>query len=1730
MDPRRLCRRLVPSLLLVLTSLLQVLTALPASASAGDLDPAFGTDGAAITNFGQGPDADSLNGVAVQPDGKVVSVGSADTGANEDLVVVRYGSDGSLDPTFGDGGVSITELPGYQIAHAVTLQPGDGKILVAGYSTAPGPSGLLVARYRTDGALDPSFGSGGLAVSSAGDAFMAHALTLQPDGKIVAAGGTPSDPINTRVAVVRFNPDGTTDNTFGSGGTVTTRLGTGSSTAEGVAVHAGGIVVAGTAETPENGKDFAVVRYNTNGTLDQGFGAGGVVTTSITPHDDRVADIAILPGGQVLVAGTATTAPEEDGDFAVARYTSAGALDPTFGTAGVALASAGPSWDEARAMAVYPDGEIAVAGASSTEDDDDFSMVRLRPEGSLDPTFGAGGRVMIKMGPSWDRASAVAIQTSSLGAETGPKAVVAGVSATSAGTDQALARLTMNGSLDPAFGSGGIVVRNFAMSDSNDQADALAIQPDGKIVAAGSAWNGTDWDFALARYGAGGDLDPGFGTGGLVTTPLGMASDSATSVLVQPDGKILVAGGSYTDWFEIFEFAVARYRPDGSLDPTFGVAGKVTSRIGSRWTGIRDIALQPDGKIVAVGQVHNGDDHDFAVARYDTSGQLDPTFGTNGMLRTDLGGADQAFAVAIQPGDGKILVAGETGAFAMRKDAAIVRYTPAGALDGTFSGDGVVTSPDPGPDDFSDILIDPSGRVVTAGSAWDPAGGDYEFSVSRYKANGDPDASFGAGGSVITPIGPEQDLVSAVAIQPSGRIVAGGLAYTNGASDDFALVRYSAAGALDEGFGVDGIVVTRVGYGFDNISGIALAADGDIVVSGTTQSAASEDFIVATYLSPLDDVPPAAPSITAFPNKDPGRETQVAWSFTGAEPGGKFRCVLVRPDATEDIDRACVSPKAYVLSGDGSYVFRVRHTDDAGNASSYVEESYTLDTKPPDTSITSNPPNPSSTSATFTFGSSESGSTFECSLDGAAFGACSSPKTYSGLSDGAHLFRVRATDLAGNVDASPAERAWTVDTVAPETTVTSGPQSITSSTSATFAFGASETGSTFACSLDGGPFTTCSSPKSYPGLLDGAHTFRVRATDPAGNTDATPAERSWTVDTAAPETTISSGPQSVTASTTGTFEFGASESGSTFECSLDSAAFAPCTSPKTYSGLADGSHTFRVRATDLAGNVDSSPAGRTWTVDTAAPDTAITVAPSNPSGSREATFQFTATEGGSTFRCSLDGSAFTACTSPKSYSALSDGTHTFQVSSVDPAGNVDPSPAQRGWTVDTVAPETTIASGPTGSSGSSSAVFTFSSEQGANFACSLDGEAFSACASPKSYSGLADGSHTFRVRATDGAGNVDGTPAERIWTVDTTAPETAITSGPSSATTATAASFEFSAGEAGSSFECSLDGGAYGPCTSPKSFSGLGDGSHTFRVRAKDLAGNVDPTPAERTWTVDTTAPETTLTSVPAPSTQSESATLGFSSSEAGSTFVCSLDGGAFAPCTSPKSYSGLGEGAHSFRVRATDAVGHQDPTPASWTWTVDRTAPDTSVTSGPSGTSSSADATFSFSGSESDLSFTCSLDGGGFSSCNSPVSYTGLLDGSHNFRVRARDAAGNFDASPAQRTWTVDAQGPEIAFLRPTTGVYVNDQLITGDVPARVVVGSVTVQARANDPQSGVTDFRFEVDGVPVAPSQVTFDGSVYRFTYRPASLGEHTLSAWATNGSGIQAGSTLTVLGVPA
>ncbi|OFZ67241.1 MAG: hypothetical protein A2V79_12495 [Betaproteobacteria bacterium RBG_16_56_24] len=398
------------------------------------------------------------------------------------------------------------------------------------------------------------------------------------------------------------------------------------------------------------------------------------------------------------------------------------------------------------------------------------------------------------------------------------------------------------GSLDTTFNTSGKVITAVGAANENATATAVALQSDGKIVVAGSAFNGSSDDFALQRYNSDGSLDTTFNTTGQVITAVGPINDNATAVAIQPDGKIVVAGRAHNGVNN--DFALLRYNPDGSLDTTFNNTGKVLTAVGPISDDAYAIALQTDGKIVVAGSINNGVDFDVALVRYNSNGSMDTAFNTTGKVITAVGtNNDFATAVAVQP-DGKIVVAGSSWN-GSDNDFALLRYNPDGSLDTAFNTTGkIITAVGTGYDYAYAVALLPDGKILVAGPSSN--GLDYDFALLRYNTDGSLDTTFNTTGKVFTAVGAGSDYATAIALQPDGKIVVGGYAFS-GVDNDFALVRYDPDGSLDTTFNTTGKVFTAVGTGNDRANAVALQPDGKIVAAGYAYNGVNNDIALARY-------------------------------------------------------------------------------------------------------------------------------------------------------------------------------------------------------------------------------------------------------------------------------------------------------------------------------------------------------------------------------------------------------------------------------------------------------------------------------------------------------------------------------------------------------------------------------------------------------------------------------------------------------------------------------------------------------------------------------------------------------------------------------------------------------------------------------------------------------------------------------------------------------------------
>jgi hypothetical protein len=709
--------------------------------------------------------------------------------------------------------------------------------------------------------------------------------------------------------------------------------------------------------------------------------------------------------------------------------------------------------------------------------------------------------------------------------------------------------------------------------------------------------------------------------------------------------------------------------------------------------------------------------------------------------------------------------------------------------------------------------------------------------------------------------------------------------------------------------------------------------------------------------APVVTLTQSPPSIT--------NSTTATFAFTGTDNITSANLLVFQTSLDGGAFSAASSPQVFTGLAEGQHTFSVEALDQAGNTSTVVQYTWTIDVTSPMVSITQTPPVATkSTTAVFAFTGADNFTTtanlvFMVSLDGSAFTAATSPKTYTSLSSADHTFSVEAVDEAGNVSAV-ASYTWTVDAIPPTVQITQAPAAQTMSTAASFAYiGADNRTSpqdlVFQVTLDGSPFTTQSSPVNYTNLSTGPHTFQVQAIDEVGNVSL-PASYTWIVDQTPPVASISQKPANPTNQTTATFAFTGTDNVSAanqlvFEFSLDGAAFVAAASPISFSSLADGSHNFQVEAIDQAGNV-SAPVSFTWVIDTVPPTVSITQEPAAFTNQTTATFAFAGADDRTTaanlvFQYSLDGAAFGAATNPLSLPGIAAGAHTFEVQSIDQAGNHSTS-AMFTWTVDTAAPTVNITSKPPTLSSAIAADFSFTGSDDVTpleqlqFQYSIDGSAFTTATSPLHLPGLSSGSHTFQVESVDLAGNVSA-PASYTWEVDAIVPTVAFTATPPVSTQSFSATFSFTGSDnltpAGSLvFQGSLDGSAFGTVTSPLTFNDLALGQHTFVLQDVDEAGNVSAQ-ATYTWNLDQTAPTASITQNPPATSFVTTATFAFTgaddvTSPANLAFKVSLDSAAFATATSPISFSKLVLGKHTFQVESIDEAGNVGA-PVSYTWTV---------------------------------------------------------------------------------------------------------------------------------------------------------------------------------------------------
>ncbi len=705
----------------------------------GVLDRNFGVGGQVSLRFGSDLIPTVISAVALQADGKIVAVGdgpSMNAADGASFYIARFLSNGTPDGTFGKGGLVITGINGAfgSVATSVAIQP-DGRIVVGGSTNVIQPNSTqvvgAVVRLNPSGSLDRSFGTGGEVEID--QALSVDSLYIRKSGEILAQN-------------VRLFANGNIDPSFTIKG-----LRSGSYT-----LQPDGKIIAVNIGNP------GVYRLNADGSVDTRFGKNGVVANLF-----QVSEALAAPNGDIFAIAPG-------GGFEVERLTSSGAIDTTYGIDGFSQMPSFYGEAEGDSAVVQADGRIIVLGADHFDvtKNPNYSnqtsvpiLARFTVNGLLDNSFGYHGTVESPNGISGTINAMVLENNGKILVAGSEESTLPGV----VPTDAALACYNPDGTLDATFGVNGVALLRIG-NDANYT--SLALSPDGTIVAGGYGQSNGVTVFAVVRYLPDGKADHSFGAGSEVLTTLGdRFGQQGHALLVQANGDIVLGGNTLDAAGNPSQMAVVRYLPGGVLDPSFGVAGQAVLSLGSAAASANGMAIDRNGRIILGGSIGGT----FGLVRINRLGILDRTFGVNGVttasftdntgqplqarinaIALDQAGNILVGGVDVIPPDGDI---GNINTFFH-----LLRYLPNGKLDPTFPDGGVL---DPNIIAGYSIALEPDGKIVTGGF-------DGEAAIARFTATGavDPTLADDELTHVSSPYGPFAPPVTALAIQPDGKILA----------------------------------------------------------------------------------------------------------------------------------------------------------------------------------------------------------------------------------------------------------------------------------------------------------------------------------------------------------------------------------------------------------------------------------------------------------------------------------------------------------------------------------------------------------------------------------------------------------------------------------------------------------------------------------------------------------------------------------------------------------------------------------------------------------------------------------------------------------------------------------------------------------------------------------------------------------------------------------------------
>ncbi len=745
-------------------------------------DPSFGTNGSIIT-----PPLSTGNIFSpiarqcfVQPDGKIYLV----LQANSKTKITRRLSNGSADPSYGDNGYSfVTSM----IVTAAALQT-DGKIVVAG-----GPDGFsdfMLARYNTDGTLDNSFGNSGVMITDIGSPNdFVNAIVITTDGKIIVGGSTLLNGHNQFV-LAGYTTEGITDGAFGNNGIVTTDFNNFYSSLSSLALQPDGKIVAAGVTGTNNG-DFALARYNADGTADLSFNFTGQ-TTSDFGINDWARSVVISSDGKIYAGGQSLD-NSYNPHFRIARYNADGSPDLSFNSgAGSVFPVFGDSYELLTNIRLQNDGKIIAAGHTNLNpSSQDIEMIRINTDGTLDNNFGntGNGLVIADLNTGSDESDYLAIQQDG-------KIVTGGYNSNFTNTPSysfTCFRFNADGSPDAGFDTNGSFI-DFVPGGYYTYG-AIFLQGDGKLLASGDSYNGTTTQVLINRFNANGTPDNTYGQNGTQEITLLPPTPYAIPYF-QPDGKLLRLGYSNSNSGDIM---LSRYNTDGTPDINFGNGGIAIADFGANESG-SVAGFQPDGKIIVGGIWRNNSGSDLLVVRFNADGSVDGSFGNGGYVRIDFENEDQVQTIAVEP-DGKIVFGGTGITFPpdfsyVHFDILIGRLLPDGSFDGSFGQQGKTIIDKADNEYMGQLQVQNDNKIIL--TRYQSTGGENPRGfLQRLNSDGTPDINFGQNGDTPCDGG-------AVLLQQDQKILILGNTINNLNNRDVTLTRFNTDGTPDLSFGTNG--------------------------------------------------------------------------------------------------------------------------------------------------------------------------------------------------------------------------------------------------------------------------------------------------------------------------------------------------------------------------------------------------------------------------------------------------------------------------------------------------------------------------------------------------------------------------------------------------------------------------------------------------------------------------------------------------------------------------------------------------------------------------------------------------------------------------------------------------------------------------------------------------------------------------------------------------------------